>query len=82
MVKGAVMYSFNEPLTIESVQLKAPRADEVVVKLAASGVCHSDLSVLQGKLPFPPLVILGHEGAGVVEEVGKDVTGCAATCRS
>jgi len=74
MVKGAVMYNFNEPLKIEAVRLKAPRADEVVVKLAASGVCHSDLSVVQGKLPFPPPVILGHEGAGVVEEVGSAVT--------
>src|SRR5262249_44154563 len=74
MVKGAVMYNFNEPLKIESVNLKPPRADEVVVKLAASGVCHSDLWVLQGKLPFPPPVILGHEGAGIVEEVGAAVT--------
>ncbi|MFQ5667143.1 MAG: Zn-dependent alcohol dehydrogenase [Candidatus Binatia bacterium] len=74
MVKGAVMYNFNEPLTVEAVTLKAPREDEVVVKLIASGVCHSDLSVIQGKLPLPPPVILGHEGAGVVEEVGKSVT--------
>ena len=74
MVKAAVMYNFFEPLKIESVTLKNPRADEVVVKLAASGVCHSDLSVQQAKLPFPPPVILGHEGAGVVEEVGKNVT--------
>jgi len=73
MVKGAVMYNFNEPLKIESVNLKAPRADEIVVKVAASGVCHSDLSVVQAKLPLPPPVVLGHEGAGVVEEVGKDV---------
>jgi S-(hydroxymethyl)glutathione dehydrogenase/alcohol dehydrogenase len=74
MVKGAVMYNFFEPLKVESVNLKAPREDEVVVKLAASGVCHSDLSVTQAKIPFPPPVILGHEGAGVVEEVGKGVT--------
>ena len=74
MVKGAVLYNFNEPLKIESVTLKAPREDEVVVKLAASGVCHSDLSVMQAKLPFPPPVMLGHEGAGIVEEVGKGVT--------
>jgi S-(hydroxymethyl)glutathione dehydrogenase/alcohol dehydrogenase len=74
MIKGAVMYNFNEPLKVESVKLNNPRANEVVVKLAASGVCHSDLSVTQGKLPFPPPVILGHEGAGIVEEVGKEVT--------
>lgn len=74
MVKAAVMYNFNEPLKVESLKLKAPRGDEVVVKLAASGVCHSDLSVVQGKLPIPPPVVLGHEGAGIVEEVGRDVT--------
>jgi S-(hydroxymethyl)glutathione dehydrogenase/alcohol dehydrogenase len=75
MVKGAVMYNFNEPLKIESLKLKAPREDEVVVQLAASGVCHTDLSVMRGTLPFPPPVVLGHEGAGVVEEVGRGVTG-------
>ena len=75
MVKGAVMYNFNEPLKIESLKLKAPREDEVVVQLAASGVCHTDLSVVRGTLPFPPPVVLGHEGAGVVEEVGRGVTG-------
>jgi S-(hydroxymethyl)glutathione dehydrogenase / alcohol dehydrogenase len=74
MVRGAVLYNFNEALTIDSLELKPPRADEVVVKVAASGVCHSDLSVQQMKLPLPPPVVLGHEGAGVVEEVGKDVT--------
>src|SRR5215475_9880755 len=73
MVRGAVLYNFNEALTVDSLELKAPRADEVVVKMGASGVCHSDLSVQQMKLPFPPPVVLGHEGAGTVEEVGKDV---------
>lgn len=77
MVRGAVLYNFFEPLRVEQVRLRDPRPDEVVVKMAASGVCHSDLSVQQGKLPFPPPVILGHEGAGVVEEVGKDVNGLA-----
>ena len=47
MVKAAVMWAFNEPLKIESLKLKAPREDEVVVKVAASGVCHSDLSVVK-----------------------------------
>jgi len=73
MVKAAVLYNFGEALKIESLNLRAPNSEEVVVKLAASGVCHSDLSVQQAKLPFPPPVVLGHEGAGIVEEVGKDV---------
>jgi S-(hydroxymethyl)glutathione dehydrogenase/alcohol dehydrogenase len=73
MVKAAVLYNFGEALKVESLKLRDPQPDEVVVKLAASGVCHSDLSVQQAKLPFPPPVVLGHEGAGVIEEVGKDV---------
>ena len=56
MVRGAVLYNFNEALKIESLELKPPREDEVVVKVAASGVCHSDLSVQQMKLPIPPPV--------------------------
>jgi S-(hydroxymethyl)glutathione dehydrogenase/alcohol dehydrogenase len=75
MVKGAVMYNFNEPLRVESLTLKPPREGEVVVKVAASGVCHSDLSVMQAKIPIPPPCVLGHEGAGIVEEVGKGVKG-------
>jgi S-(hydroxymethyl)glutathione dehydrogenase/alcohol dehydrogenase len=73
MVKAAVMNNFNEPLTIESLSIKPPREDEVLVKVNASGVCHSDLSVVQAKIPMPPPCVLGHEGAGVVEEVGKGV---------
>ncbi|HYD48621.1 MAG TPA: alcohol dehydrogenase catalytic domain-containing protein, partial [Terriglobales bacterium] len=77
MVKAAVMNNFNEPLAIETVTLKDPREDEILVKLAASGVCHSDLSVVQAKIPLPPPAILGHEGAGVVEAVGKGVKNLA-----
>src|SRR4051794_40988027 len=74
MVTAAVLYGFNEPLKIESVTLHKPRADEVLVKIAASGICHTDLSVIQARLPHPPPVVLGHEAAGVVEEVGALVT--------
>ncbi|HEX7408969.1 MAG TPA: Zn-dependent alcohol dehydrogenase [Candidatus Binatia bacterium] len=74
MTRAAVMYNYNEPLKIETVELKPPREDEIVVKVVASGICHSDLSVIKGNLPLPPPVVLGHEGAGIVEEVGKGVT--------
>jgi S-(hydroxymethyl)glutathione dehydrogenase/alcohol dehydrogenase len=73
MVKAAVMYNFNEPLKVESLTIKPPREDEVLVKVMASGVCHSDLSVVHAKIPMPPPCVLGHEGAGVVEEVGRGV---------
>lgn len=73
MTKAAVLYGFGEPLRVESVEVKAPRAHEIVVRMVASGVCHTDLSVQHGRLPVPPPCVLGHEGAGIVEEVGRDV---------
>lgn len=77
MIRAAVLRAYDAPLEIESLELAEPRADEIVVKLAASGVCHTDLSVVQGKLPLPPPSVLGHEGAGVVESVGSGVTDLA-----
>ena len=57
--------------SVEDVTLDPPKAGEVRVKMGATGVCHSDLSVINGILPLPPPVVLGHEGAGVVEELGE-----------
>ncbi|MBD2502041.1 S-(hydroxymethyl)glutathione dehydrogenase/class III alcohol dehydrogenase [Anabaena azotica] len=74
-VKAAVAYGAGKPLTIETVQLEGPKAGEVLVEVKASGVCHTDAYTLSGADPeglFP--AILGHEGAGVVVEVGADVT--------
>lgn len=73
-MKAAVLHEYDQPLRIESIELADPRPDEVIVRLAASGVCHTDLSVQRGKLPLPPPCVLGHEGAGVVEDVGSGVT--------
>lgn len=73
-MRAAVLYGWNEPLKVEAVKLDEPRQGEVIVKLAASGVCHSDLSIQRGILPMPPPIIIGHEGAGVVEAVGPGVT--------
>jgi S-(hydroxymethyl)glutathione dehydrogenase / alcohol dehydrogenase len=74
-MKAAVLYKFNEPFKVETAELQAPHQGEVLVKLAASGVCHSDLSFQRGYLPMIPLpYIIGHEGAGIVEEVGPGVT--------
>ena len=75
-MKAAVYYEQNAPLKVEDVQIDKPQSGEVLVKIAASGVCHSDLSVMNGSIPFPPPpAVLGHEGAGIVEEVGSAVTG-------
>ncbi len=74
-VRAAVAHAAGKPLTIETVQLDGPRAGEVLVELKATGICHTDKFTLSGEDPegmFP--AILGHEGAGIVREVGKGVT--------
>ena len=74
-VKAAVAWGPNQALSIETVDLEGPKKGEVLVRIVASGVCHTDAYTLSGVDPeglFP--VILGHEGAGVVEEVGEGVT--------
>jgi S-(hydroxymethyl)glutathione dehydrogenase/alcohol dehydrogenase len=73
-IRAAVAWEPAKPLEIEEVELEGPRAGEVLVRIAATGVCHTDAYTLSGRDPeglFP--VVLGHEGAGVVEEVGAGV---------
>jgi NDMA-dependent alcohol dehydrogenase len=72
--KAAVLWEINKPWSVEDVELDAPKAGEVRVKLAASGLCHSDEHLVTGDLPFALPIIGGHEGAGVVEEVGEGVS--------
>jgi S-(hydroxymethyl)glutathione dehydrogenase/alcohol dehydrogenase len=72
-VRGIVYTGEKAELTDE-LGLRAPGPIEVVVRTAAAGVCHSDLSVVDGTIPWPSPSVLGHEGAGVVEEVGSAVT--------
>jgi len=67
-------YAKSRPLTIETLELKSPGPGEVLVKMAAAGLCHSDLSVINGDRPRPTPMALGHEAAGVVEEPGAGVT--------
>ncbi len=76
-MKAAVMRANNAPLSIEEVTVAKPGPKEVLVRTAASGICHSDLHVIQGGLPMPPPTILGHEPSGVVEAVGSDVVDVA-----
>ncbi len=74
-VRAAVAYKAGAPLSIETVKLQGPRAGEVLVEIKATGVCHTDLYTLSGEDPegiFP--TILGHEGAGIVVEVGAGVS--------
>jgi S-(hydroxymethyl)glutathione dehydrogenase/alcohol dehydrogenase len=73
-MRAAICFENNQPVRVEDVTLDAPRRDEVRVRIAACGVCHSDLSVIHGVLRSKLPCVLGHEGAGIVEEVGEGVT--------
>jgi S-(hydroxymethyl)glutathione dehydrogenase / alcohol dehydrogenase len=73
MPKAAVCIGLNQPLEIQDLDLEGPRAGEVLVKMGASGVCHSDVSIQNGTLMGSFPMVLGHEGAGVIEEVGEGV---------
>ncbi len=73
-MKAAVLRGVDQPLEIEDVQIDKPRGREVLIRTAAAGVCHSDLHYQTGDYPCPMPAVLGHESAGVVEQVGPDVT--------
>lgn len=73
-MKAAVLHAVNQPMTVEEVTLAKPKAREVLVRTAYAGLCHSDLHFIEGLYPHPLPAVLGHEVAGVVEQVGSDVT--------
>ena len=70
-----IVYEEGTLDVVSTLELRDLRPDDVRVEIKAAGVCHSDLSVLNGTIPFPTPVVLGHEGAGVVVEVGRAVSG-------
>ena len=72
--KAAVLHATGGRFSIEEVGLEPLAPDDVLVRLHASGLCHTDLEVIDGALPYPLPIVLGHEGAGVVERVGAAVT--------
>ena len=72
-MKAAVCRAFQQPLTIEHLDLAAPRAGEVRVRIAACAICHSDLLAMDGAWGGDLPAVFGHEAAGVVEEVGAGV---------
>jgi len=74
-MKAAVLRALGSPLALEDIPKPAPRAEEVLIKVAACGVCHSDLHVMKGEIKFPVPCVLGHEISGVVEELGPGVRG-------
>lgn len=72
-MKAVVVHGLNK-FSVDTVTLDAPKAGEVLVKMKATGICHSDLSVINGTIPVQFPMVLGHEGAGIVEALGEGVT--------
>jgi S-(hydroxymethyl)glutathione dehydrogenase / alcohol dehydrogenase len=86
-MKAAILRAPRTPMKIEAVELDGPRPDEVRIRVAASGLCHSDYHVISGDLGSAFPIVLGHEASGIVESVGSDVRGLArgdrvVTCTS
>jgi S-(hydroxymethyl)glutathione dehydrogenase/alcohol dehydrogenase len=73
-IDAAVMTAVDQPLELQQLELEAPARDEVLVRLLTSGICHSDLSFIDGSWPSPLPIVLGHEAYGVVESVGESVS--------
>src|SRR4051794_9803006 len=73
-MKAAVLTAAGQQLRVEELEIVPPRQGEVLVRLAAAGVCGTDLHAIDGDLELPLPCVLGHEGAGVIEETGPGVT--------
>src|SRR6202008_3750117 len=73
-ISATVVQEVGAPFTLTDVDLQEPAPDEVVVQIAGAGICHTDVAVQQGHLPFPLPGVLGHEGSGTVVRVGSNVT--------
>ena len=73
-VTAAVLEEHHKPLAVQELELDEPLAGEVLVRIVASGVCHTDAVAQEGAFPFPLPGVLGHEGSGIVEAVGPGVT--------
>ena len=76
--KAVLCRELNKPVVVEEITVEPPKRGELMVKLAACGVCHSDLSATNGTIPMPPPLVLGHEAAGEVVEVGEGMADFAA----
>ena len=72
--RAAVLNRVGEPLAIETLEMSGLQPQDVLVRVKAAGLCHTDLEVMQGSLAYPTPIVLGHEAAGVVEDVGASVT--------
>jgi S-(hydroxymethyl)glutathione dehydrogenase/alcohol dehydrogenase len=72
--RAALLHKVGGALAVETIQIGDLQPTDVLVRVRASGLCHTDLEVIDGSLAYPLPIVLGHEGAGVVEAVGSDVS--------
>ena len=71
--RAAVLHRAGSPLTIERISVASPGPTDVLVRVRAAGLCHTDLEVIEGSLRYALPMILGHEASGIVQEIGRDV---------
>ncbi len=76
-MKAAILNDINQPMTVEDLPTPSPRTGEILLRIAATGVCHTDLHVMKGEVAFPTPCVLGHETSGTVEAIGDGVTNVA-----
>src|SRR5262249_14544739 len=74
-MRAAVCYEFGKPLVVEDLEIDPPQAGEVLVRMAATAICHSDIHALRGDWDETLPSVFGHEAAGVVEALGPDIAG-------
>ena len=75
--RAAVLHAVETPMVTETVTARELRAHDVLVRIKAAGLCHTDLEVIEGQLRYPMLIVLGHEAAGIVEALGPEAHGVA-----
>ena len=75
--KAAVLHAPQTPLKVETVTAGPLKRNDVLVRIKAAGLCHTDLEVIEGSLRYPMPIVLGHEAAGVVEQIGPEAHGVA-----
>src|ERR1041384_8740700 len=73
--RAAVLHAVQTPMSIETITAKPLQPTDVLVKIRAAGLCHTDLEVIEGSLRYPMPIVLGHEAAGIVEQVGPAARG-------
>ena len=74
MVKAAVLYQIDSELEIVDLSISSPKDKEVLISMDSAGLCASDLHVMKGEIPYPTPIVLGHEGAGTIKEIGPNVS--------